>query len=95
MNELRTCGGGSKSELQNQIIADAIARTVKAVQEVDPSVGSAILAASSYYKKPILQIASNVVKIRAEYHPDPSLREDYVRRGRVLEEMTRFVAGVA
>ncbi|MFB0568294.1 MAG: FGGY-family carbohydrate kinase, partial [Nitrososphaeria archaeon] len=94
MKELRTCGGGSKSELQNQIIADTIGRTVKAVEGVDPSVGSAMLAVSSFCKKPMPQVASDVVKIRAEYHPDPSLREDYLTKGRILDEMTRFVAKV-
>ncbi|MEM3526683.1 MAG: FGGY family carbohydrate kinase, partial [Candidatus Jordarchaeaceae archaeon] len=71
IKEITLCGGGSKSRIQCQIIADATGKTVKTVQTDEPAIGSAILAAASIIgKQSIKEFAKRVAKEKETYHPN-------------------------
>ncbi|MGQ9720054.1 MAG: FGGY-family carbohydrate kinase [Candidatus Jordarchaeum sp.] len=70
ISEITLCGGGAKSKLQCQIIADATGKNVKTVESDEPAIGSAILAAAGFNKKySIKKIAKKIVKKREIYYP--------------------------
>jgi sugar (pentulose or hexulose) kinase len=78
LTELRTSGGGSRSDIQNQILADVTGRPVAAVETVGASLGSAMLALSSLKKNLSLpQIARLVVRIRKNFAPNQNLHSSY------------------
>jgi xylulokinase len=69
IKEITICGGGSKSRIQCQIIADATGRIVKTVHTDEPAIGSAILAAASFKEYSIKEYAKRVAQPGDMYHP--------------------------
>jgi sugar (pentulose or hexulose) kinase len=70
LKEVRTSGGASRSDVQNQIIADITGRPVLAVETSEASLGSAMLALHSHGNRPPLgEVAGRVVKIRKNFTP--------------------------
>jgi sugar (pentulose or hexulose) kinase len=68
--DLRTSGGGSSSDIQNQIIADVTGKTVTAVENAEASLGCAMLAFHSSRKNlPLKQIAALTVAARRSFQP--------------------------
>ncbi|MHA1369021.1 MAG: xylulokinase [Promethearchaeota archaeon] len=78
-NELRLTGGGSRSDIWNQIIADACAiPCIKPRYEEATAVGAAILAAiGSGLFKDIYQAEKVFIDIESRYLPDHSKSEKY------------------
>lgn len=71
LKELRTSGGGSRSDIQNQILADVTGRPVVAVETTGASLGSAMLALSSLKNSLSLsRIAELVVRMRKNFVPN-------------------------
>jgi xylulokinase len=69
--ELRTSGGASSSDIQNQIIADVTGKTVTAVENAEASLGCAMLAFHSSKKKlPLDEIAALTVATRRSFQPN-------------------------
>ncbi|MGQ9515227.1 MAG: xylulokinase [Thermoproteota archaeon] len=92
--EIRACGGGSKSDIQNQIVADMTGLEVLALENIEPAVGSAILAAwGSDRKQDIYQLAAKVVKLRRRYVPQKSLTETYQKQSILLRSLTAKIYG--
>jgi sugar (pentulose or hexulose) kinase len=83
--EIRTSGGGSKSDIQNHTIADATGRAVLAIETNEASIGSAILAAWGLTQEPISIIARRVVRIRRRFEPNLQVREMYMKVARRLQ----------
>jgi D-xylulose kinase len=77
--ELKLTGGGSRSDLWNQIYADVLGITcVRNVIEEATSLGAAILAASGAALFPdISKAAENICKIDKKWIPDQSNNEFY------------------
>ncbi len=68
--EIRTIGGGAQSNLLNQIIADVTGKVVKAIEESEPAMGSAIIARwGTSRKMHIRDIASAYVKVTNVFEP--------------------------
>lgn len=89
IKEIRTCGGGSRSRILNQIIADVSQVRVKIVQDSEPAIGSAIIAASSQTREPISSIAEKVVQEAGTFEPSSENIEVYERNYRRFKEITR------
>jgi len=69
--ELRTSGGGSSSDIQNQIIADVTGKTVTVVENAEASLGCAMLAFHSSKKNLSLEeIANLTVANRRSFQPN-------------------------
>ncbi|TFF84360.1 MAG: carbohydrate kinase [Promethearchaeota archaeon] len=77
--ELRLTGGGSRSDLWNQIIADVLGITcVRNVIEEATSLGAAILAASGAGIFPdIAEAAENICKVDRKWLPDKDRHAKY------------------
>jgi xylulokinase len=88
MDEIKICGGGSKSRVQCQIVADATGKIVRAVHTDEPAVGSAILAATSIEKYSVEEFAKRVVKERGVYYPN---FENYSLLQRKADEFYKLV----
>lgn len=68
LKEVRTSGGASRSDIQNQIMADITDRPVLAVETSEASLGSAMLALHSQGNQlPLSEVARRVVKIRKKF----------------------------
>jgi xylulokinase len=79
INEVRIIGGGSNSNLWNQITADVTKLTVRTVKNSQASLlGAAMIAAvgSGYYQD-YSQAARSMVKTGKEYRPEHRLFEVY------------------
>jgi sugar (pentulose or hexulose) kinase len=88
INEITLCGGGSKSRIQCQIIADATGRIVKTVQTDEPAIGSAILAAAGLSKEySVKKISKRVVKEKEVYRP---ITENYSLLQKKAEELYKL-----
>ena len=69
--EIRTSGGASASDLQNQIIADVTGKPVTAVENAEASLGCAMLALhSSKRDLSLAKIAAQSVATRKNFQPD-------------------------
>jgi sugar (pentulose or hexulose) kinase len=69
--ELRTSGGASSSDIQNQIIADVTSKTVTAVENAEASLGCAMLALHAAQKNlSFKEIAALTVAIRKSFQPE-------------------------
>jgi len=78
LKELRASGGGSSSEIQNQIMADVTGKTVISVENPEASLGCAMLALhSSKQSKPLNEIVTRIVETRKTFQPDQSVRTLY------------------
>jgi len=89
--EIRTSGGGSKSDLQNSIIADSTGKRVLAVETNEASIGSAILAAWGMMREPIFGIAQRAVRIRERSEPNLEAKEVYEKLAEKLLLLTAKV----
>jgi len=89
IKEIRACGGGSRSKLLNQIIADVTQVRVRIVKESEPAIGSAMIAASSWKKEPISTIAENVVRETGVFDPSTEKISTYERNYKIFKEITR------
>lgn len=95
VKEVRTCGGGSRSDLQNQIIADMTGLDVLAVERSEAAVGSALLAAWGGDRgEDIGQLAARVIRPRLKYAPKGDLAEVYTRHRELLWSQTDKLYGV-
>jgi sugar (pentulose or hexulose) kinase len=91
-DEIRTCGGGAKSNIQNATIADATGKTIKKVKEEDAAVGSSIIAMYAMHKTvPISDIASRIVKVESEHAPNPCMKKEYIRMSSKLLRIIRSI----
>lgn len=80
LKEVRTAGGGSKSDVQNQIIADITGKPVLAVETGEASLGSAMLALHSHGSQPPLaEIAERVVRVREIFSPTHDIHRAYIQ----------------
>jgi sugar (pentulose or hexulose) kinase len=86
--EIRTSGGGSKSNIQNRTISDATGRRVLAVRTNEASIGSAILAAWGLTHEAISAIAHRTVRIRERFEPSLEGRDVYAKVGERLQVLT-------
>lgn len=86
--EIRTSGGGSKSDIQNRTISDATGRRVLAVETNEASIGSAILAAWGLTHEAISAIAKRAVRIRERFEPSLEARELYAKVAERLQLLT-------
>jgi len=85
MREIRTSGGGAKSELFNQIVADTTQKIVKVVEESEPVIGSSILALWGVNKKrDVSEIADRIVKIKKIFYPNENNKTVYERNKELL-----------
>ena len=77
--EIRSHGGGARSELWNRIKADACGLPVVTLEGEDAAVrGDAMLAGVAVGAYPDLSAAARaLVTIRARYEPDPATRSAY------------------
>jgi xylulokinase len=76
LKELRTSGGASSSDIQNQIIADVTGKTVTAVENAEASLGCAMLALhSSTRNLPLEEITALTVATRKRFQPN---RDAYI-----------------
>jgi len=91
--EIRTSGGGSKSDVQNSIIANATGKRVLAVETNEASIGSAILAAWGMMREPISTIAQRAVRIRERFEPNLEAKEVYENLTEKLLLLTARVYG--
>jgi len=85
MREIRTSGGGAKSELVNQIVADTTQKIVKVVEESEPVIGSSIIALWAMNKKrDVSEIADRIVKIKKIFYPNENNKTVYERNKELL-----------
>jgi sugar (pentulose or hexulose) kinase len=78
LKELRTSGGGSRSDVQNKIIADVTGKPVLAIEAAEASVGCGMLALHVSRKSlPLPEIAKRVVRIRKNFLPDQDAHQKY------------------
>jgi sugar (pentulose or hexulose) kinase len=88
--ELRTSGGASSSDVQNQIIADVTGKTVIAIENGEASLGCAMLALHSSKKKPPLdEIAARTVAIRRRFQPNQDAHTLY------RETLSKFISATS
>jgi len=94
IKEVRACGGGSRSDVQNQIMADMTGLEVLIPEASEAAVGSALLAAWGSEKDcSIGQLASRILKLRKRYPPRADLKEKYLSQRERLKQVTKFVYG--
>jgi sugar (pentulose or hexulose) kinase len=87
LKELRTSGGGSRSDIQNQILADVTGMPVVAVETIGASLGAAMLALGSLKNSmPLSRIAERVVRIRKNFAPNHNSHLTY------QQSLSNFVA---
>jgi xylulokinase len=92
ISEITLCGGGAKSKLQCQIIADATGKTVKTVETGEPAIGSAILAMAALKKKhSIKDLVKRIVKKGAEYQPNKKNYTILQNKSRQLYKLTEKI----
>jgi sugar (pentulose or hexulose) kinase len=78
LKELRTSGGASSSDIQNQIIADVTGKPVIAVENAEASLGCAMLALHSSKKNlPLDEIAALTVTTRKRFQPNRDAHRPY------------------
>jgi len=88
--EVRTSGGASSSDIQNQIIADVTGKTVTAVENAEASLGCAMLAFhSSKNGLPFAEIAALAVSTRKSFQPNQDAHRLY------QEALSRFVSATS
>lgn len=93
--ELRTSGGASRSDIQNQIIADVTGKPVIAVETTEASLGSAMLALHSSKKGLSLpEIAKRVVKITKKFAPNQDAHLTYKQALSHFASATEALYGV-
>jgi sugar (pentulose or hexulose) kinase len=68
--ELRTSGGASRSDVQNQIIADVTGKHVSALETNEASIGSAMIALNSIKGLPMAEVVKLIVRVRRRYEPN-------------------------
>lgn len=86
------CGGGSKSRLQCQIIADATGKMVKTVQTDEPAIGSAILAATSLIREhTIKEFAKRISKEKEVYYPNTENHHLLQSKAKELHKLTERI----
>ncbi len=89
INEIALCGGGARSKLQCQIIADATGKVVKTVETDEPAIGSAILAAAGVKKEfSIKDVVKKIVKKGNVYHPIAENNSVLQGKAKKLYELT-------
>lgn len=80
IDEIRTLGGGSKSDLWNQIKADITGQELRITQSAQDTacLGAAILAGTAVgYFKSVQDACDAMVKIKKTYVPNPENRKVY------------------
>jgi len=94
IKEVRACGGGAGSDVQNQIMADMTGLEVLIPEASEAAVGSALLAAWGSEKDcSIGQLASRILILRKRYSPRADLKEKYLSQRERLKQVTKFVCG--
>jgi len=92
--ELKLTGGGSRSDLWNQIISDVLGITcVRNVMEEATSLGAAILAASGAGLFPdIAKAAENLCKVDKKWIPDNQRHETYEKLYKFSSDFYQILA---
>ena len=87
VKEIRVLGGGSRSDVWNQIKADITGRTVWTTTNSEAaSLGAAVVAGVASGVFPgVEEAVGAMVKIKAEFRPDPARHEAYLRAVRGLQ----------
>ena len=94
LKEVKTSGGASRSDVQNQIIADITGRPVLAVKTSEASLGSAMLALHSHGNRPPLgEVARRVVRIRRTFTPTQEAHIAYLRASERFASITETLYG--
>ncbi|MBO3802415.1 MAG: hypothetical protein JTT11_00830 [Candidatus Brockarchaeota archaeon] len=94
IKEVRVCGGGSRSDVQNQIVADMTGLEVLALENVEAAAGSALIAAwGAGGKRDIGKLAAKAVKPRRKYFPRENLAEIYRSQRDLLRDLTARIYG--
>ena len=92
IHDLRISGGGSRNNLFMQILSDIVGLPVRAIEEPDSAVGSALLAAWGAGELKLREIVDKSVKVRRVFNPNP---ENVKRYGKLLEKYRRIVETLA
>lgn len=83
IHEIRTMGGGSKSDIWNQIKADITGRSlhITGCSQDAACLGAAILAGVATGAYESVEVAvSTMVRVEKSYRPDPEVRQVYQRQ---------------
>ena len=94
IKEIRTCGGGAKSKVLNQVIADSTGRKVSYMGLSEPSIGSAIIAAWGYNGGKIENIAQKFLSEGETFIPMKENKKLYSERRKVLAKLTKTITQV-
>lgn len=82
IEKTKICGGGAKSALWKQIIANVMNLTVEVIEsEEGPGLGAAMLAAVGCGEYPDIKAAADaIVKVKEQIEPEPQLVAKYEER---------------
>jgi xylulokinase len=96
MKEIRSMGGGARSDLWLQIKADVIGLPITRMEEEETStLGAAILAAVRHGEHPdIASAAAAMVRLGRRFEPDPGRSAVYERTFRLYNELYGALAPV-
>jgi len=90
--DLRASGGASKNTLFMQIVADALGKDVKVVEEPDSALGSALIAAWAVGKQNMDHLVDRTVKIKSEFKPNLENKAAY---DQLVQKYNRVVEALA
>ncbi|MDF3001470.1 MAG: xylulokinase [Bacillota bacterium] len=92
----KLCGGGAKSPVWQQILANILNIEVELlVTEEGPALGGAILAAVACGEYASVEAAARaIVKVKQTIKPQPELTEAYARKYQVFRELYPAIKGV-
>lgn len=96
IKKTKLCGGGAKSPVWQQILANILDIEVEIlVTEEGPALGGAILAAVACGEyTSVEEAARTIVKVKQTIKPQPDLTEAYARKYQVFRELYPAIKGV-
>lgn len=96
IKKTKLCGGGAKSPVWQQILANILNIEVEIlVTEEGPALGGAILAAVACGEyTSVEEAARTIVKVKQTIKPQPDLTEAYARKYQVFRELYPAIKGV-
>ncbi|QOX64719.1 xylulokinase [Anoxybacterium hadale] len=96
IKKTKLCGGGAKSPVWQQILANILNIEVELlVTEEGPALGGAILAAVACGEYASVEDAARaIVKVKETIKPQPELTEAYARKYQVFRELYPAIKGV-
>lgn len=96
IKKTKLCGGGAKSAVWQQILANVLELEVEILEtEEGPSLGGAILAAVACGEYESVEAAAKaIVKIRKTIKPEKALMEAYQKKYRVFRSLYPAIKGI-